>query len=80
MEYYVLNDIELSFKDILKRSLEGKPLANQKELDAWEAQREERNKNDVDTNGDSKNGDCKDKNGKKKEKKVRNSSGKKNGK
>ena len=78
MEYYVLNDIELSFKDILKRSLEGKPLANQKELDAWEAQREERNKNDIDTNGDSKNGDCKDKNGKKKEKKVRNSSGKSN--
>ena len=78
MEYYVLNDIELSFKDILKRSLEGKPLANQKELDAWEAQREERHKDDIDTNGDSKNGDCKDKNGKKKGKKVRNASGKSN--
>ena len=42
MEYYVLNDMELSFKDILKRCLEGKPLSNPKELEEWEAKREER--------------------------------------
>ena len=58
MEYYVLNDMELSFKDILKRCLEGKPLTNQKELEEWEAKREERKETTkASTNGDSKNGD-----------------------
>ena len=33
MEYYVLNDMELSFKDVLKRCLEAKPLTNQKDLE-----------------------------------------------
>merc|ERR1712105_90744 len=37
MEYYVLNDMELSFKDVLKRCLEAKPLTNQKDLEEWEA-------------------------------------------
>ena len=69
MEYYILNDMELSFKDILKRCLEGKPLTNQKGLEEWEAKREERQKNKADTNGESKNGESKDKNGKKKGKK-----------
>merc|ERR1711874_374465 len=60
MEYYILNDMELSFKDILKRCLEGKPLTNQKGLEEWEAKREERQKNKADTNGESKNGESKD--------------------
>merc|ERR1712083_1129206 len=63
MEYYVLNDMELSFKDILKRCLEGKPLSNPKELEEWEAKREERKsekKAPADTNGDSKNGEAMD--------------------
>lgn len=61
MEYYVLNDMELSFKDILKRCLEGKPLTNQKELEEWESKRAKRedkpSPKTADTNGDSKNGD-----------------------
>ena len=73
MEYYVLNDMELSFKDILKRCLEGKPLTSQKELEAWEAKREERQPSKMDTseatNGDSKNGDEKEHTEKKKKKK-----------
>lgn len=32
----MLNDIELSFKDVLKRSLEHKPLADKQELDRYE--------------------------------------------
>ena len=36
MEYYVLNDIELSFKDVLKRSLGGEPLADKDEMAEWE--------------------------------------------
>jgi len=71
MEYYILNDMELSFKDILKRCLEGKPLTNQKGLEEWEAKREERQKNKADTNGESKNGESKDKNGKKKGRKQK---------
>ena len=69
MEYYVLNDMELSFKDILKRCLEGKPLSNPKELEEWEAKREERKsekKAPADTNGDSKNGEAMDTSEKKK--------------
>ena len=71
MEYYVLNDMELSFKDILKRCLEGKPLSNPKELEEWEAKREERQpaKSVPDTNGESSNGESKDTKGKKKGKK-----------
>lgn len=45
MEYYVLNDIELSFKDVLKRSLGGEPLVEQEELDQWEQRRRERREN-----------------------------------
>ena len=74
MEYYVLNDIELSFKDVLKRSIEGKPLPNQKELDAWEARREDRLKSS--TNGETKNGNGA--NPEKKDKKTRKASGKSN--
>ena len=69
MEYYVLNDMELSFKDVLKRCLEAKPLTNQKDLEEWEAKREERQKNKANTNGEAKNGDSKDDKGKKKERK-----------
>merc|ERR1719264_773130 len=54
MEYYVLNDMELSFKDILKRCLEAKPLTNQKDLEEWEAKREERQKTKASTNGEAK--------------------------
>merc|ERR1719412_1166046 len=74
MEYYVLNDMELSFKDILKRCLEGKPLSNPKELEEWEAKREERQKNKANTNGEAKNGESKDNKGKKKERKRTESS------
>ena len=66
MEYYVLNDMELSFKDVLKRCLEAKPLTNQKDLEEWEAKREERQKNKANTNGEAKNGESKDKEEKKK--------------
>ena len=59
MEYYVLNDMELSFKDVLKRCLEAKPLTNQKDLEEWEAKHEERQKNKANTNGEAKNGDSK---------------------
>merc|ERR1719326_1223695 len=69
MEYYVLNDMELSFKDVLKRCLEAKPLTNQKDLEEWEAKREERQKNKANTNGEAKNGESKDNKGKKKERK-----------
>merc|ERR1712154_59349 len=54
MEYYVLNDVELSFKDVLKRSLAQENLVDKEELDDLEAQREERQKNSIDTNGESK--------------------------
>merc|ERR1711976_292272 len=64
MECYVLNDMELSFKDILKRCLEGKPLTNTKELEAWESKREERQPSKMETSeptkGASKNGDEKE--------------------
>jgi hypothetical protein len=39
LEYYVLNDADLSFKDILKRSLSGEPLLDKKELEEWEESR-----------------------------------------
>jgi hypothetical protein len=39
MEYFILNDVDLSFKDILKRSLSGEPLLDKKELEEWEQQR-----------------------------------------
>jgi len=39
LEYYVLNDADLSFKDILKRSLSGEPLVDKKELEEWEESR-----------------------------------------
>lgn len=39
MEYYVLNDIELSFKDVLKRSLGGEPLQDKEEMAEWEKKR-----------------------------------------
>ena len=79
MEYYVLNDMELSFKDILKRCLEGKPLSNPKELEEWEAKREERQsvkKAAADTNGDSNNGEAMDTSEKQKKVRKRTESGK----
>lgn len=79
MEYYVLNDMELSFKDILKRCLEGKPLSNPKELEEWEAKREERQsvkKTAADTNGDSSNGEAMDTSEKPKKVRKRTESGK----
>ena len=79
MEYYVLNDMELSFKDILKRCLEGKPLSNPKELEEWEAKREERQsvkKAAADTNGDSSNGEAMDTSEKPKKVRKRTESGK----
>jgi len=81
MEYYVLNDIELSFKDVLKKSISGEPLANQKELDAWEKSREERIKSLGGENNTGLNGDANERKdefgkGKKKLKKGRRLSGK----
>ena len=79
MEYYVLNDMELSFKDILKRCLEGKPLSNPKELEEWEAKREERQsvkRAAADTNGDSNNGEAMDTSEKQKKVRKRTESGK----
>ena len=75
MEYYILNDMELSFKDILKRCLEGKPLSNPKDLEEWEAKREARSKT-IDSNGDSKNGSNSDVKETKKKTKKRTESGK----
>ena len=76
MEYYVLNDIELSFKDVLKKSLAGEHLADIKELAEWEKKKEARNKakKKVDINGDAKKDE--EKNGKHKNGKSRNKSGK----
>jgi hypothetical protein len=79
MEYYVLNDIELSFKDVLKKSLSGEPLADKKALEEWERKKEEREaaKKTVDTNGDAKDKTAEEKNGKEKNgKKTRKQSGK----
>ena len=45
MEYFVLNDIELCFKDILKRSLSNEPLVAKAELAAWEKRYNERKQN-----------------------------------
>ena len=42
MEYYVLNDVELSFKDVLKRSLAGENLVDKEEMESWERARKER--------------------------------------
>merc|ERR1719209_2288138 len=55
MEYYILNDIELSFKDVLKKSLSGEPLADKKALEEWEKKRNEKEmtKKSPDLNGDS---------------------------
>jgi len=76
MEYYVLNDIELSFKDVLKKSLAGEPLTDSKALGEWEIRREERKKS-VDVNGESKETKEEEKNGKPKSgKKSRKQSGK----
>jgi hypothetical protein len=46
MEYFILNDVDLSFKDILKRSLSGEPLLDKKELEEWEQQRARRRDDD----------------------------------
>merc|ERR1712088_271822 len=53
MEYYILNDIELSFKDVLKKSLSGEPLADKKSLEEWEKKRNEKDmtKKNSDLNG-----------------------------
>ena len=45
MEYYVLNDIELSFKDVLKRSLGGEPLVDKKLMAEWEEKHKARKQN-----------------------------------
>merc|ERR1712088_134726 len=45
MEYYVLNDVELSFKDVLKRSLAGENLVDKEELEAWEQTKKENKQN-----------------------------------
>ncbi len=45
MEYFVLNDIELCFKDILKRSLSNEPLVSKDELDAWQKRHQESKQN-----------------------------------
>ena len=42
MEYYILNDVDLSFKDVLKRSLAGEPLPDTAEKEEWEKKRAER--------------------------------------
>jgi chromodomain-helicase-DNA-binding protein 7 len=42
MEYYILNDVELSFKDVLKRSLAQENLVDKEEMELWEAARKER--------------------------------------
>ena len=79
MEYYVLNDIELSFKDVLKKSLAGEPLTDRKALGEWERRREEREAKKAanDTNGDTKEKNGEEKNGKAKNgKKARRQSGK----
>ena len=78
MEYYVLNDIELSFKDVLKKSLSGEPLADKKALEEWERKKEERSgtKKNVDMNGETKEKKDEEKNGKSKNGKKRNKSGK----
>ena len=41
MEYYILNDIELSFKDVLKRSLAGEPLVDSKLIEEWSSKRKQ---------------------------------------
>ena len=51
MEYFVLNDIELCFKDILKRSLSNEPLLSKEEFAAWEKRRQERKQNGADVEG-----------------------------
>ena len=53
MEYYVLNDADLSFKDILKRSLSGEPLLDKKELEEWEQQRRTLANSDEDRKDDN---------------------------
>ena len=79
MEYYILNDIELSFKDVLKKSLSGEPLADKKALEEWEKKRNENDmtKKNSDLNGDSTEKNGEETNGKAKNgKKSRNKSGK----
>ena len=44
MEYYILNDTELSFKDILKRHLCGEPLVDKKEEKEKESEKEVKEK------------------------------------
>ena len=80
MEYYILNDIELSFKDVLKKSLSGEPLADKKALEEWEKKRSEREamtKKSSELNGDTTEKKEQETNGKAKNgKKSRNKSGK----
>ena len=79
MEYYILNDIELSFKDVLKKSLSGEPLADKKALEEWEKKRTEKDmtKKSPDLNGDTAEKKEQETNGKAKNgKKSRNKSGK----
>ena len=79
MEYYILNDIELSFKDVLKKSLSGEPLADKKSLEEWEKKRNEKDmtKKNSDLNGDTTEKKEQETNGKAKNgKKSRNKSGK----
>ena len=79
MEYYILNDIELSFKDVLKKSLSGEPLADKKSLEEWEKKRNEKDmtKKSSDLNGDTAEKKEQETNGKAKNgKKSRNKSGK----
>ena len=75
MDYYVLNDPELSFKDILKRHLCNEPLLDKKAAKDYEKAREklkaENEKSESDKEDNDKDEDEKDKDDEKKAKKAR---------